>query len=163
MRARLLSGNLTHCLRSRHGQLEDREPYRLKDRNGDPVLCHRCGTSALPPDLAAAGPATKRARRAASTPGAGQQTASGRSIISCDYCHLHWHLDCLDPPMTYMPPWNKRWMCLNHADQILVSLASLLAYLSASDSSIAAEKANTQEQQSSDRSHEAWSVQQRQR
>ncbi|GJE97073.1 hypothetical protein PsYK624_132830 [Phanerochaete sordida] len=104
---------------NRYGQLEDREPYRLKDRNGDPVLCHRCGTSALPPDLAAAGPATKRARRAASACSTAQDAMGGRSIISCDYCHLHWHLDCLDPPMTYMPPWNKRWMCPNHADQIL--------------------------------------------
>lgn len=104
---------------NRHGQLEDREPYRLKDRNGDPVLCYRCGTSALPPDLAAAGPATKRARRAASACSTVQDAMGGRSIISCDYCHLHWHLDCLDPPMAYMPPWNKRWMCPNHADQIL--------------------------------------------
>ncbi|EKM55772.1 uncharacterized protein PHACADRAFT_256634 [Phanerochaete carnosa HHB-10118-sp] len=104
---------------NRHGQLEDREPYRLKDRNGDPVLCYRCGASALPPDLAAAGPATKRARRAASACSTAQDAAGGRSIISCDYCHLHWHLDCLDPPMTYMPLWNKRWMCPNHADQIL--------------------------------------------
>lgn len=149
-----------HCSPSRHGQLEDREPYRLKDRNGDPVLCYRCGTSALPPDLAAAGPATKRARRAASACSTVQNTAGGRSIISCDYCHLHWHLDCLDPPVTYMPPWNKRWMCPNHADQILVcarACRDLLAPLI--DSSAAAQEANTQEQCSPNRSHETWSIQ----
>lgn len=45
-------------------------------------------------------------------------------IISCDYCHLNWHLDCLDPPLSYMPPWGRKWMCPNHAEQILVSCFS---------------------------------------
>ncbi|KAF8326348.1 uncharacterized protein EI90DRAFT_1942623 [Cantharellus anzutake] len=40
-------------------------------------------------------------------------------IISCDYCNLHWHLDCLDPPMTVMPPPLKKWMCPNHADHVM--------------------------------------------
>ncbi|KAI0340697.1 hypothetical protein BDW22DRAFT_1360130 [Trametopsis cervina] len=102
---------------NRHGQLEEREPYRLRDRNGEPVLCYKCGTSALPPDLAAAAPAAKRARRATST--ASSQSEVGRGMISCDYCHLHWHLDCVDPPLAYMPPWNKKWMCPNHAEQVV--------------------------------------------
>ncbi|KAI0332088.1 hypothetical protein GY45DRAFT_1321387 [Cubamyces sp. BRFM 1775] len=102
---------------NRHGQLEDRDPYRLKDRNGDPVLCFRCGTSALPPGLAADSPTVKRARLAASSNGINYDT--GRAIISCDYCHLHWHLDCLDPPLVFMPPWNKKWMCPNHAERVL--------------------------------------------
>ncbi|OSD02774.1 hypothetical protein PYCCODRAFT_1435055 [Trametes coccinea BRFM310] len=102
---------------NRHGQLEDRDPYRLKDRNGDAVLCFRCGTSALPPGLAADSPLVKRARRASSGNGSNYET--GRAIISCDYCHLHWHLDCLDPPLVFMPPWNKKWMCPNHAERIL--------------------------------------------
>ncbi|KAJ3553344.1 hypothetical protein NM688_g3662 [Phlebia brevispora] len=101
---------------NRHGQLEERDPYRLKDRNGDPVICFRCGTSALPPSLAATSPSTKRQRR---TNGAATNNEAGRSIISCDYCHLHWHLDCLDPPLAYMPPWNRKWMCPNHADRVL--------------------------------------------
>ncbi|KZT69057.1 hypothetical protein DAEQUDRAFT_302117 [Daedalea quercina L-15889] len=100
---------------NRHGQLEDRDPYRLKDRNGEPVLCFRCGTSALPPGVAASAPAAKRARR--ETSGL-SDSKSGRSIVSCDYCHLHWHLDCVDPPMSCMPPWGKKWMCPNHADRI---------------------------------------------
>ena len=104
---------------SRHGQLEDRDPYRLKDRNGEPVLCFRCGTSALPPGVAASAPATKRARM--ETSGA-THPESGRSIVSCDYCHLHWHLDCVDPPMSCMPPWGRKWMCPNHADRIFVGL-----------------------------------------
>ena len=24
-------------------------------------------------------------------------------MIKCDYCDLHWHLDCLDPPLTVLP------------------------------------------------------------
>ncbi|TBU28935.1 hypothetical protein BD311DRAFT_662317 [Dichomitus squalens] len=102
---------------NRHGQLEDRDPYRLKDRNGEPVLCFRCGTSALPPGLAADSPTAKRARRSTSTNVPNYET--GRAIISCDYCHLHWHLDCLDPPMITMPPWSKKWMCPNHAEHTL--------------------------------------------
>ncbi|KAI0362764.1 hypothetical protein OH77DRAFT_1389108 [Trametes cingulata] len=102
---------------NRHGQLEDRDPYRLKDRNGEPVLCFRCGTSALPPSLAADSPTAKRARRATSSSVVNYDT--GRAIISCDYCHLHWHLDCLDPPLVFMPPWNKKWMCPNHAERVL--------------------------------------------
>jgi hypothetical protein len=102
---------------SRHGQVEERNPYQLKDKNGAPVLCYRCGTSALPPGLAAAAPATKRARRSTvKTP----TPEAGKSILSCDHCPLAWHLDCLEPPLPTMPPISKRWMCPNHADQILV-------------------------------------------
>jgi hypothetical protein len=25
-------------------------------------------------------------------------------LIECDFCHLHWHLDCLDPPLSCLPP-----------------------------------------------------------
>ncbi|KAF8226228.1 hypothetical protein L208DRAFT_1407346 [Tricholoma matsutake] len=101
---------------NRHGQLEDRDAFRLKDRNGVPVLCFQCGTSALPGSLAAAVPATKRARRSSTkavTPEA------WKSIISCDYCDLHWHLDCLDPPLPTMPPFTKKWMCPVHAEQVI--------------------------------------------
>lgn len=106
--------------RSRHGQLEDRDPYRLKDRNGVPVLCFRCGTSALPGGLAGCAPSKKRPRR--STSAAHSLTPEiGKAIVSCDYCNLHFHLDCLDPPLTSMPSFGKKWMCPNHADQVLVS------------------------------------------
>ncbi|KZT26346.1 hypothetical protein NEOLEDRAFT_1063514 [Neolentinus lepideus HHB14362 ss-1] len=101
---------------NRHGQLEDRDPHRLKDRNGAPVLCFRCGTSALPDDAAALSPAVKRARKLSSTtstPGA------WKSIVSCDYCDLHWHLDCLDPPLPQMPSFGRKWMCPNHAEHVL--------------------------------------------
>ncbi|KAF8558422.1 hypothetical protein OG21DRAFT_1149976 [Imleria badia] len=103
---------------NRHGQLEDRDPYRLKDRNGVPVLCFRCGTSALPSGLAECAPSNKRPRRSTSVAHS-LTPESGRAIVSCDYCNLHFHLDCLDPPLTSMPSFGKKWMCPNHADQVL--------------------------------------------
>ncbi|KAF9472207.1 hypothetical protein BDN70DRAFT_887247 [Pholiota conissans] len=101
---------------NRHGQLEDRDPYRLRDRNGGSVLCYQCGLSALPNRLSAIAPAAKRIRSStskATTPDA------WKSIISCDYCNLHWHMDCLDPPLLTLPPFSKKWMCPNHAERIL--------------------------------------------
>ncbi|KDQ60591.1 hypothetical protein JAAARDRAFT_124356 [Jaapia argillacea MUCL 33604] len=101
---------------NRHGQLEDREPFRLKDRNGAPVLCFRCGKSALPHEESTLVSSGKRPRRTSTR---SSKPETWESIISCDYCHLHWHLDCLDPPVAVMPPFGKKWMCPNHADQIL--------------------------------------------
>ncbi|KAF5386595.1 hypothetical protein D9615_001726 [Tricholomella constricta] len=102
---------------NRHGQLEDRDAHRLRDRNGAPVLCFRCGTSALPGGLAAAAPAAKRARRSSTLSKVVPE--AWKSMVSCDYCNLHWHLDCLDPPLSTMPPFSKKWMCPNHAEKIL--------------------------------------------
>ncbi|KAF8163129.1 hypothetical protein B0H34DRAFT_694213 [Crassisporium funariophilum] len=101
---------------NRHGQLEDRDPYRLRDKNGEPVLCFQCGMSALPASLAATAPAAKRARRSTSK---AAQPDAWKSIVSCDYCSLHWHLDCLEPPLPTLPPFNKKWMCPNHAERVL--------------------------------------------
>ncbi|KAF8636483.1 hypothetical protein AX17_003298 [Amanita inopinata Kibby_2008] len=103
---------------NRHGQLEDREAYRLRDRNGASILCFRCGTSALPDGLAATGPAMKRAHRF--SPKSSGSDAR-KSIISCDYCSLHWHLDCLDPPLPSLPPISRKWMCPNHTEHVLPS------------------------------------------
>ncbi|KAJ7849077.1 hypothetical protein B0H14DRAFT_2766053 [Mycena olivaceomarginata] len=102
---------------NRFGLVEDRDAHRLRDKNGGPVLCFKCGTSALPAGLAAAAPAAKRARR--STTRAAASAEIPKHIVSCDYCHLHWHLDCLDPPLPTMPPINKKWMCPNHAEGVL--------------------------------------------
>lgn len=41
-------------------------------------------------------------------------------LISCDYCTLFFHQDCLDPPMTALPA--GRWMCPNHPQHFIVSL-----------------------------------------
>jgi len=111
---------------SRHGQLEDRDPYRLRDRNGGPVLCFQCGLSSLPNSLTTTTttttttPVAKRARRSISQP---DFPDAWKSIVSCDYCNLHWHLDCLDPPLLTLPQLNKKWMCPNHAERVMVSCA----------------------------------------
>jgi hypothetical protein len=107
---------------SRHGQLEDRDPYRLKDRNGGPVLCFRCGMSALPGSVDGA-LSTRRSSRSSSTSIASE---SWKCIVSCDHCNLHWHLDCLDPPLPSMPSFGKKWMCPNHADQAVVCVLTVL-------------------------------------
>ncbi|KIK40907.1 hypothetical protein CY34DRAFT_86462 [Suillus luteus UH-Slu-Lm8-n1] len=103
---------------NRHGQLEEREPYRLKDKNGVPVLCFRCGTSTLPSVVDVSAPPAKRSRRSTSSSHSTTPEV-WRSMVSCDYCSLHWHLDCLDPPLVTMPPFNKKWMCPNHVDHAL--------------------------------------------
>lgn len=51
-----------------------------------------------------------------------------REIIPCDYCDLHWHLDCLDPPLAAAPrkiingKAKSGWMCPNHVDTELQNL-----------------------------------------
>jgi len=82
-----------------------------------PALCFHCGSSSLPPSKIGTGPPVpKRPKRSTSR---AHSSEVWRSIISCDYCSLHWHLDCLDPPLTSLPSLGKKWMCPNHADQVL--------------------------------------------
>ncbi|KAJ8917325.1 hypothetical protein NQ315_002347, partial [Exocentrus adspersus] len=38
-------------------------------------------------------------------------------LISCDFCDLFYHLDCLDPPLTSPP--SGRWMCPKHVEHCL--------------------------------------------
>ncbi|KAH9180392.1 hypothetical protein EDB89DRAFT_1918966 [Lactarius sanguifluus] len=102
---------------NRYGQMEYRDPHRTKDKNGSPVLCFQCGTSALPRQASEDAPATvKRSRRSSTRETEPEQW---RSIVSCDFCPLHWHLDCLNPPLLTMPPLDKKWMCPNHVDHTL--------------------------------------------
>ncbi|KAA1478587.1 hypothetical protein DENSPDRAFT_809774 [Dentipellis sp. KUC8613] len=101
---------------NRHGQLENRDPYRTKDRNGSPVLCFRCGGSVLPEVVNNATSFAKHPRRSSVQL---QAYEHWRAIVSCDYCNSHWHLDCLDPPLLVMPPFDKKWMCPNHAERTL--------------------------------------------
>ncbi|KAI9311028.1 hypothetical protein BX666DRAFT_2000071 [Dichotomocladium elegans] len=63
---------------------------RLKDKDGNFMYCFRC-----------------------------RKTALRKSLLSCDYCPLHWHMDCLDPPMVYPPSSTRKWMCPNHPDHIM--------------------------------------------
>ncbi|KAJ1818438.1 hypothetical protein LPJ60_004327 [Coemansia sp. RSA 2675] len=68
----------------------NRDFTRLVDDHNTPIMCYRCGLSALH------GP-----------------------VVRCDYCPLNWHWDCLDPPLSSAPPSRKRWMCPNHADHVM--------------------------------------------
>ncbi|GAA5978476.1 hypothetical protein JCM10908_004370 [Rhodotorula pacifica] len=72
---------------------EDRDGYRLKDKNGRPIICYNCDEAA--------------------------SAMKHRRIVSCDFCDQHWHLDCLDPPMSGMPPPTRKWMCPLHADHLV--------------------------------------------
>lgn len=48
------------------------------------------------------------------------KTCKKAPLVSCDYCSLYFHQDCLDPPMTALPM--GRWMCPNHPQHFIVSL-----------------------------------------
>ncbi|KAK9469335.1 hypothetical protein V1512DRAFT_231685 [Lipomyces arxii] len=76
---------------SRNGFIEETDPYRLTDSKGKTILCYKCGLSAM----------------------------EDRMIISCDYCPLHWHLDCLNPPMSSIATTARKWMCPNHVGREL--------------------------------------------
>ncbi|KAK9451190.1 uncharacterized protein V1518DRAFT_412793 [Limtongia smithiae] len=77
---------------NRSGFQEEPDPFKLTDKNGRAILCYKCGKSAL----------------------------HERRIISCDYCPLYWHLDCLDPPMSSIPTSARKWQCPNHIGRDLV-------------------------------------------
>ncbi|KAH8117160.1 hypothetical protein DFH11DRAFT_1573457 [Phellopilus nigrolimitatus] len=95
----------------RHGVGEERDPYRLKDHKGTPVLCFRCGKSTLPQNTDAS-PSTKRPRRSSTM---ASPSIHWKGILSCDFCPLHWHIDCLDPPLASLPSLSRKWRCPNHA------------------------------------------------
>jgi hypothetical protein len=96
--------------------MEYRDPYRTKDKNGAPVLCFQCGTSALPRPMSQDTLTSEKKSRQSTHDTESEQW---RSIVSCDFCPLHWHLDCLNPPLLTMPPLDRKWMCPNHADHTL--------------------------------------------
>lgn len=52
-------------------------------------------------------------------------------IISCDHCDLHFHIDCLSPPLATLPPLGKKWMCPNHVEQITVRYLASCSSLTA--------------------------------
>lgn len=72
---------------------EEHDPWRLFDKNGDPIQCFKCGLSALH------GP-----------------------LLTCELCDVHWHLDCvfgieLGPQV----PLPARWTCPNHVTELIKS------------------------------------------
>ncbi|UZJ56100.1 hypothetical protein CBS101457_005420 [Exobasidium rhododendri] len=128
---------------NKFGILDEREPLRLKDKNGKMILCFRCGGSAMPlvePVIASSSPSKAKdrpvraaaivANAAVTTPLSSSSSSSleeeegkkgWRKIVSCDFCSLHWHLDCLDPPLASMPSLSRKWMCPNHIEHVLPS------------------------------------------
>ena len=86
----------SHRCRKR-GYEEAPDFFRIRDNDGNPVLCHQCHRSAQ----------------------------DDRPIIPCAFCGLWWHIDCLDPPMAN-PPVLRNWRCPAHADDILAKLPGQL-------------------------------------
>lgn len=120
------------------GVVEEREPLRLKDKNGKPILCFHCGESAMPavPSIVQSPyrwkerPFRKAAEIANAAVTSQSSSSSSRSadlevkkewrkVISCDFCNLHWHLDCLNPPLATMPSLARKWMCPNHIEHAM--------------------------------------------
>ncbi|KAF9425637.1 hypothetical protein BGZ76_003142, partial [Entomortierella beljakovae] len=67
------------------------DPLEIRDSHGNIRVCFHCDKTAY----------------------------GGQAMISCEHCPLHWHLDCLSPPLASRPPSTRKWMCPNHADHIL--------------------------------------------
>ncbi|KAF9999258.1 hypothetical protein BGZ65_005353, partial [Modicella reniformis] len=67
------------------------DPLQIRDKHGDIRICFHCNMSAY----------------------------GGRMMISCEHCPLHWHLDCLNPPLASRPPSTRKWMCPNHVDHVM--------------------------------------------
>jgi hypothetical protein len=79
--------------------LEEASDYlKLKDSKGNFVICHNCK----------------------------EGSDNRRPIVSCDYCSLQWHLDCLDPPLANPPSLSRRWRCPCHVDDLLSLLPEQL-------------------------------------
>lgn len=72
---------------TRSGFVEE-DPYKLVDKQGNPIFCYKCKQSSL----------------------------SGGPIARCEYCSLNWHLDCLNPPLPTVKTIGTKWKCPNHAD-----------------------------------------------
>ncbi|KAL9598955.1 MAG: hypothetical protein Q9219_004138 [cf. Caloplaca sp. 3 TL-2023] len=76
--------------KTRNGYDVPADTLRLKDSKDNLILCFKCNESAM----------------------------GNREIADCDFCNLHWHLDCMDPPLATAP---KRfgkgtWRCPAHID-----------------------------------------------
>ncbi|KZP01235.1 hypothetical protein CALVIDRAFT_127838 [Calocera viscosa TUFC12733] len=95
---------------NKYGAVEERDPYRLKDKNGKPILCYKCKGPAVPLTLPEA---VQRRTRAGTT-----SKSVPRPIISCDFCTQHWHYDCLEPPLVHPPANWKKWQCPLHVEQV---------------------------------------------
>lgn len=72
---------------------------RVFDGEQKPILCTQCGNS----------------------------SGGKRQMLKCDFCHAHWHLDCLDPPLANPPhigidaSQRDAWRCPRHIEHDLRS------------------------------------------
>jgi hypothetical protein len=72
---------------------------RVFDGDQKPILCTQCSTS----------------------------SGHKRQMLKCDFCHAHWHLDCLDPPLANPPhisleaSQRDAWRCPRHIEHDLRS------------------------------------------
>lgn len=72
----------------------------ISSRISESGQCHYCGQRSIVPELL-----PQRA-----------DPIVPRPLIHCDYCHLLWHLDCVDPPLTAIPPAEGKWVCPAHVN-----------------------------------------------
>ncbi|WWC90591.1 uncharacterized protein L201_005527 [Kwoniella dendrophila CBS 6074] len=100
----------------RKGFQEERDPLRFRDGKNKHISCYHCGGTSLPNHSLTTDP-----------------ESTWRQIVSCDYCTLSWHLDCLDPPLSSMPNSQRKWMCPNHAEQALPHKRTLRSNLETID------------------------------
>ena len=86
-------GEYTEATPLKKGKDENVDLLRLREKDGSPVLCHVCGKG----------------------------TEGIRSIITCGLCRLHFHMDCLDPPLAVPPAntYSKPWRCPCHVEDVL--------------------------------------------
>lgn len=117
---------------NKQGFVEERDPFKLKDSKSKAVLCYQCGESALPkgtdPESASAllaasqdkgkGKQKENEMEEVSSLDPSQSHPGWRKILSCDFCSLHWHLDCVTPPVSGMPSMMRKWMCPNHVEHL---------------------------------------------
>ncbi|KAF2819779.1 hypothetical protein CC86DRAFT_128262 [Ophiobolus disseminans] len=72
---------------------------RILDNDQKPILCTQCGAS----------------------------SGGKRQMLKCDFCHAHWHLDCVDPPLANPPhigmeaSQRDAWRCPRHIEHDLRS------------------------------------------
>ncbi|CAG8685496.1 4348_t:CDS:2, partial [Dentiscutata erythropus] len=83
--------------KDRNGFTLEPDHHRMIDDNGKLIRCFSCK---LPP-------------------------SKSKPVMSCDFCDLHWHFDCLDLPLVIPVPANKKWMCPCHVDHALPPLRRL--------------------------------------
>ncbi|KAI7900624.1 uncharacterized protein BX663DRAFT_151730 [Cokeromyces recurvatus] len=87
---RYIDTSQTKRVRYKNGEMEIPDYHQLKNKSGKFILCYYC-----------------------------RKTALRKPMIACDYCSLHWHLDCLNPPLASPPNPGKKWRCPNHIEHII--------------------------------------------